>query len=102
MNVQAVQGHPEEVYACEFLEQNHLLTASADCVFLWDTENGACLQQASGTPGPLGQGRLSAYACSGLDPMQSSGSSAAVLTLKHYIDDRSTARQMAARLRLQC
>ena len=59
----AVQGHPEEVYACEFLDQSTLLTASADRLFLWDMDLGACVQEASCTPGPLHQGKLS-YACS--------------------------------------
>lgn len=54
------QGHPEEVYACEFLDQNHLLTASSDRLFLWDIETGACIQQASGTPVSPDQGQLPA------------------------------------------
>ena len=45
-----VQGHAEEVYACEFLGQDGLLTASADRLFLWDLQSGTCLQQAPGSP----------------------------------------------------
>ena len=56
--MQAVQGHPEEVYACEFLDQSHLLTASADRLFLWDLDMGTCLQEATCTPGPHDQGDL--------------------------------------------
>lgn len=54
-----MQGHPEEVYACEFLDQSNLLTASADRLFLWDMELGTCVQEASCTPGPVHQGKLS-------------------------------------------
>lgn len=54
-----MQGHPEEVYACEFLDQSHLLTASADRLFLWDMELGTCVQEATCMPGPLDQGKLS-------------------------------------------
>ena len=54
-----MQGHPEEVYACEFLDQSHLLTASADRLFLWDMELGTCVQEATCTPAPLDQGKLS-------------------------------------------
>lgn len=55
----AVQGHPEEVYACEFLDQSHLLTASADRLFVWDMELGTCVHEVSCTPGLLDQGQLS-------------------------------------------
>ena len=44
-----LQGHPEEVYACEFLSDNRLLTASADKLFLWDLNTGTQLQQAQQT-----------------------------------------------------
>ena len=49
MRTRVVQGHPEEVYACEFLGQHYLLTASADQLFLWDLESGTCLQRVSGS-----------------------------------------------------
>ena len=58
LTVQSMQGHPEEVYACEFVEQTHLLSASADSLFLWNTETNTCLQKASGMPSPLHQGKL--------------------------------------------
>lgn len=63
-----VQGHPEEVYACEFLDQSKLLTASADRLFLWDMEIGACIQEASCTPGPLHQGTLSCALAPDMSP----------------------------------
>ncbi|DBA84364.1 TPA: hypothetical protein ACH3X2_006216, partial [Trebouxia sp. C0005] len=50
--LQALQGHPEEVYACEFVGENLLLTASVDCLFLWDLQSGARLHQASGSQQP--------------------------------------------------
>ena len=45
----SLQDHPEEVYACEFLADNQLLTASADKLYLWDLSTGARLQQANQT-----------------------------------------------------
>mmetsp|Transcript_17419 Transcript_17419/g.41656 ORF Transcript_17419/g.41656 Transcript_17419/m.41656 type:complete len:440 (-) Transcript_17419:85-1404(-) len=43
-------GHPEEVYACEFLRScwgSRLASASGDSVFLWDPERPALLQRSS-------------------------------------------------------
>ena len=45
-----MQGHPEEVYACEFLPENRLLSASADKLYLWDLETGTQLQESQQSP----------------------------------------------------
>ncbi|DBB01735.1 hypothetical protein WJX77_008173 [Trebouxia sp. C0004] len=55
--IQTLQGHPEEVYACEFVGENQLLTASVDCLFLWDLQSGACLYQAPGSQQPQTSGQ---------------------------------------------
>ena len=48
-------SHAEEVYACEFLGAGggggggeHLCTASADSLFLWDLQSGRLLQRCAG------------------------------------------------------
>lgn len=55
--IQTLQGHPEEVYACEFVGNNQLLTASVDCLFLWDLQSGACLHQVPGSQQPQTSGQ---------------------------------------------
>ena len=45
-----VQGHPEEVYGCEFLDASagsaHLASCSAERVYLWDIATGRLLDSA--------------------------------------------------------
>ncbi len=47
------QGHPEEVYGCEFLGNSlgamHLATCSEDRVYLWDVATG-CQLDSAGPP----------------------------------------------------
>lgn len=97
-----VQGHPEEVYACEFLDQSHLLTASADRLFVWDMELGTCVHEVSCTPGPLDQGQLStALAMHILTSKHKSQKFLCQVPLSSQcMDDRPTTRKMAARLYL--
>jgi len=47
----ALQGHPEEVYACEFVGGGgrQMVTASADELVLWDLET----RQRMGRGGPI-------------------------------------------------
>ena len=50
-SIQWFQGHPEEVYAAEFLQggpESRLLTASAWKPYVWDLET--CQQLAEGGP----------------------------------------------------
>ena len=63
LNVQSVQGHPEEVYACEFVDQKHLLSASTDTLYFWNIETDTCLQKASGMPSSQHQGELHVPVC---------------------------------------
>lgn len=48
------QGHPEEVYGCEFVggSGQQLVTGSAESLFLWDVSSGARLAEA-GPPSEL-------------------------------------------------
>ncbi|KAK9814079.1 hypothetical protein WJX72_000364 [[Myrmecia] bisecta] len=50
----SLQGHPEEVYACEFAGDGRgdcMVTASTDSVYLWSLTGCTCLQR-SGPAGP--------------------------------------------------
>ena len=99
-----MQGHPEEVYACEFLDESNVLTASADRLFLWNMEIGTCIQEASCTPGPVHQGKLSNVLASDMSTTKTNLGflHQNSMQISHCDGRRSVACKMAARLYLQC
>ncbi len=54
-----IPGHPEEVYAIEFIKgrPNHLLTGSGECLFLWDSGAGSLLHMVQAESGAFVDGR---------------------------------------------
>lgn len=57
--VARIPGHPEEVYAIEFIKgkPSQVLTGSGECLFLWDSEAGSLLHMVQAESGAFVEGR---------------------------------------------